>query len=95
MYVAADKVPGSSSSSSATNTMSRQFMNPLYDYEDEEGMHVHPLIRAHPMGAMPVNGVAPLHVLSPTPPLPTEPYTGGINTSPGDATVVANPSAKP
>ena len=37
MYLAADKVPGVSGPPSSTNTLSRQFMNPLYDYDDDEG----------------------------------------------------------
>ena len=37
MYVAADKVPASGPPSSQ-NTLSRQFMNPLYDYDEDEGI---------------------------------------------------------
>lgn len=36
MYMAADKVP-STGPPSSQNTLSRQFMNPLYDYEEDEG----------------------------------------------------------
>lgn len=39
MYVAADKVPTSSGPPSSQNTLSRQFMNPLYDYEEDEGTY--------------------------------------------------------
>lgn len=40
MYVAADKVPTSSGPPSSQNTLSRQFMNPLYDYEEDEGTYI-------------------------------------------------------
>lgn len=40
MYVAADKVPTSSGPPSSQNTLSRQFMNPLYDYEEDEGIYI-------------------------------------------------------
>ena len=36
MYIGADKVAGSGPPSSQ-NTLSRQFMNPLYDYNEDEG----------------------------------------------------------
>lgn len=36
MYVGADNV-ASSGPPSSQNTLSRQFMNPLYDYDEEEG----------------------------------------------------------
>ena len=38
MYMASDKVPTGSQASSSQNTLSRQFKNPLYDYDEDEGM---------------------------------------------------------
>ena len=37
MYVGADKL-ASSGPPSSQNTLSRQFMNPLYDYDEDEGI---------------------------------------------------------
>ena len=42
MYMAANKVPTGSQASSSQNTLSRQFKNPLYDYDEDEGMLPHP-----------------------------------------------------
>ena len=38
MYMGADKVGAGSGPPSSQNTLSRQFMNPLYDYDEDEGI---------------------------------------------------------
>ena len=47
MYMAADKVPSGSQASSSQNTLSRQFKNPLYDYDEDEGIYIVTHLHCH------------------------------------------------